>query len=137
MTTTARLAIGLAAALLVAVAILVALTMHYRAQREDAAAAVARLQATIQDDLTHSASQDQQVDSLTVQMDSLRKELDGWREQTEFDKSRLLDCWVVIGRIAPQGLVDPVLATYPGSGSEHSARSTRNLIQRCAAAAIP
>jgi hypothetical protein len=115
-----RIVGGFALLLLVAVGVLAGLSIHYRTQRNDARALVGRLQRTVQKDLDQMAAQDQQarslaesVDSATDRADELLSEIEPLKEQTAYDKSRLLDCWVVIKRSAPAGLLSPDLASYP------------------------
>jgi hypothetical protein len=143
MTLTARLASGIVVILLVIVGALTGLTLHSRTQRNDALAVVARLQTTVQEDSLRSATLEQQVqslqgrvDSLQGQVDSLSNDVNSLNGQVEWDKSHLLDCWVLIQRLAPAGLLSHDLATYPVS-SEHTARSTPTLVSRCASDALP
>ena len=99
MTLPARLASGFVVILLVMVGALTGVTLHFRTQRNDALAAVARLRATVQADNRQVPDLEQQVQSLNEQVDSLSTNLDGLNGQIEWDKSHLLDCWVIIKRI--------------------------------------
>jgi hypothetical protein len=136
MTLPIRLATGFVVILLVIVGTLTGLTLHFRTQRNDALATVARLRATAQADSRQVVNLEQQLQSSKERVDSLSNDVDGLWRQIDWDKSHLLDCWVLIQRIAPAEILSHDLATNTVP-SEHTARSTPNLVNRCASDAIP
>jgi hypothetical protein len=119
----ARLATAVLAGLIVLV--LGGSALQFRAKRNDAQAKTARLQAML-------ADSKHEVQTLR----SALGQAGGLNAQVVWDKSHLLDCWVVIQRVAPPGLLNHDLATYPVP-SEHTARSTQDLVGRCASDALP
>ena len=124
-----RLAIGVLAGLIVFG--LGGSALQFRAQRDGARTEAGRLRASV-------ANSNREIDSLRLSADNsgLVDQIAGLDAQVAYDKSHLLDCWVIIQRIAPPDLLTRALATYPVP-PEHTARSTRTLVDRCASDALP
>ena len=97
----------------------------------DARAEIGRLRAAL-DDNKH----DLLLLRAATDTSNLFDRIAGLNSQIGYDKSRLLDCWVAIQRLAPHGLLTQQQATYRVP-TEYTSRSTRTLIAHCAGAALP
>ena len=131
-----------ALALVVALA-LVALTVveviHLRAERDAARAALARTSTSVLTSnerlglMTESRARYQRL------ADHRRDVVDGLRDQVDWDKSHLLDCWTALVRVVPS----PTMRRIFGGPLGYLADAARDggvlahYVRRCAADAVP
>ena len=121
------------------VALAVAELIHVRAERDDARAALASMSTSV---LTSKERLDLMTESRARYerlADHRRDVVDGLRDQVDWDKSHLLDCWTALVRVVPS----PTMGRIFGAPLGYLADAARDggvlahYVRRCAADAVP
>jgi hypothetical protein len=121
------------------VALAVAEVIHLRGQRDDARTALARASSSVSTSnerlglMTESRARYQRL------ADHRREVVDGLRDQVDWDKSHLLDCWTALVRVVPS----PAMRRIFGGPMGYLADAARDggvlaqYVRRCASDAVP
>jgi hypothetical protein len=121
------------------VALALAELIRLRAERDDARAALASVSSSV---LTSKERLDLMTESRARYQrlaDHRRDVVDGLRDQVDWDKSHLLDCWTAIVRVVPS----PTMRRIFGGPLGYLADAARDggvlahYVRRCAADAVP
>jgi hypothetical protein len=137
-----RSGVGRAIALVVTLALVglaVVEVIHLRAERDDARAALAMASSSV---LTSNERLDLMTESRARYerlADHRRDVVDGLRDQADWDKSHLLDCWTALVRVVPSPTMKRIFGRPMGylADAARDGGVLTHYVRRCAADAVP